>query len=95
MKKTSHARAHHENVKHHAKSLLAATSHITDTKVAEAHGKLSELLDDAKESLEYVEEKAAEGVRQTTEYIREKPMHAVGLAIGIGALLGFCIARRK
>jgi ElaB/YqjD/DUF883 family membrane-anchored ribosome-binding protein len=90
-----HAKAHHEKVSEHAKSLLAATSHITDSKVAEAHSKLSELLDSAKESVEYVEEKAAETAKQATEYIREKPLHAIGLAIGIGALLGFCIARRK
>jgi ElaB/YqjD/DUF883 family membrane-anchored ribosome-binding protein len=92
----SHSRAHHhEKVKEHAKSLLAATSHITDSKVSEAHGKLSELLDDARESIDYVEEKAVEAAKQTTEYIREKPMQAVGLAIAVGALLGFCIARRK
>ena len=92
----SHTRAHHhEKVKEHAKHLLAATSHITDSKVSEAHGKLSELLDDAKESIEYVEEKAVEAAKQTTEYIREKPLQAVGIAVAVGALLGFCIARRK
>jgi ElaB/YqjD/DUF883 family membrane-anchored ribosome-binding protein len=90
-----HAKAHHEKVTEHAKHLLAATSHITESKVAEAHNKLSELLESAKDSVEYVEERAEEAAKQATTYIKEKPLQAVGLAIGIGALLGFCIARRN
>jgi ElaB/YqjD/DUF883 family membrane-anchored ribosome-binding protein len=95
MKKHNRASAHHEKVSEHARSLVAATAHIADSKVAEAREKLSELMENAKDAVEYVEERAVETAKQTDEFIREKPYHAVGLAIGLGALIGFCIARRK
>ena len=95
MKKHSNASAHHEKVSTHARSLIAATSHIAESKVAEAREKLSEVVENAREAVEYVEEKAIETAKQTDEFIREKPYQAVGLAVGIGALIGFCIARRK
>jgi ElaB/YqjD/DUF883 family membrane-anchored ribosome-binding protein len=95
MKKHTKTSAHHEKVSDHARSLVAATAHITDSKVAEAREKLSELMENAKDAIEYVEDKAVETAKQTDEFIREKPYQAVGLAIGIGALIGFCVARRK
>ena len=95
MKKHSKAAVHHERVTDHARALVAATSHIADAKVAEAREKLSEVVENAKEAIEYVEEKAKKTAKQTDEFIREKPYQAVGVAIGIGALIGFCIARRK
>jgi len=95
MKKHSRAAAHHDRVSDHAKSLVAATAHIADSKVAEAREKLSAVMENAKDALEYVEEKAVETAKQTDEFIREKPYQAVGLAVGVGVLLGFCLARRK
>jgi ElaB/YqjD/DUF883 family membrane-anchored ribosome-binding protein len=95
MKKHSRSTEHDQRVSDHAKSLIAATSHLTDSKVAEAREKPSEVIDSAKAAVEYVEERAVDTVKQTDEFIREKPYQAVGLAIGIGTLIGFCIARGK
>jgi len=95
MKKHTRASVHHERVSEHARALIAATSHIADSKVAEAREKLSEMVESAKDAIEYVEEKAVETAKQTDHFIREKPYQAVGIAVGIGALIGFCIARRK
>ena len=95
MKRNHRSGTHHEQVKEHARGLVAATSHIADSKVAEAREKLSEIMESAQEAVEYAEEKAVEAAKQTDHFIREKPYQAVGLAIGIGALLGFCLARRK
>jgi ElaB/YqjD/DUF883 family membrane-anchored ribosome-binding protein len=91
-----HTRAvHHERVQDHAKSLIHATAHIADSKVAEAREKLSEVIESAKEAFEYVEERAVETAKATDEYIREKPYQAIGIGVAVGVLIGFCIARRK
>jgi ElaB/YqjD/DUF883 family membrane-anchored ribosome-binding protein len=86
---------HHEKVTDHAKALIAATEHIADDKIAMARKKLVELIEDAKEGIEYIEEKAVEGAKQVDEFVHENPYQAVGIAIGVGALIGYLIARRK
>lgn len=93
MKKNRHQ--HHEKVTEHAQALVAATGHIAEEKVAAARAKLTDLIESAKDGYEYVEEKAVAGAKEADAFIREKPYQAVGLAIGVGALIGFCIARRK
>jgi len=96
MKRRSHNSHGHENdVTQHARSLIAATSHLADEKIADARAKLSEVVENAQEAVEYVEERAVATAKRTDEFIREKPYQAVGVAIGIGALLGYLFARRK
>jgi ElaB/YqjD/DUF883 family membrane-anchored ribosome-binding protein len=87
--------SHHEHVTDHAQALVAATGHIVEEKVVQARDRLSKIIDEAKDGLDFVEDKAIEKAKQADVFIRERPYQAVGLAIGIGALLGFCIARRK
>ena len=84
-----------EHVADHAKALVAATSHIAEQKVADARDRLAAIIDEAKEGVEYIEEKAIEGAKEADAFVRNKPYQAVGLAIGVGALIGFCFARRK
>jgi ElaB/YqjD/DUF883 family membrane-anchored ribosome-binding protein len=86
---------HHEKVAKHAESLLMATAHIADEKVAEARKKLNEVIESAKDAYEYVEDKAVETAHHADEYIREKPYQSIGIALGVGALIGYLIARRK
>jgi ElaB/YqjD/DUF883 family membrane-anchored ribosome-binding protein len=95
MKNHSRSSAHQEKVSEQARSLIAATSHIADAKVAEAREKLSQILEQAEAAIDFVEDQAVATARRTDEFIRQKPYQAAGLAMGIGALIGFCIARRK
>ena len=85
---------HHDNLKHHAKALVHATSHIADSKVSEARNKLTEIIDSVTETLEEVEYAAIEKAKQADEFVKANPYKTAGVALGLGALLGFLLSRR-
>jgi ElaB/YqjD/DUF883 family membrane-anchored ribosome-binding protein len=97
MKRTKHAEHnnHQHEISEHARALVVATQHIAEEKVVAAREKLSGWIDSAKERIEQVEEFAKEEAKQADHFIREKPYQAVGLAVGIGFLLGIVFSRRK
>jgi ElaB/YqjD/DUF883 family membrane-anchored ribosome-binding protein len=96
MTKHKHVAAHHhDNLKTHAKALVHATSHIADNKVTEARNKLSDLVESVSDSVEEVEHAALQKAKQADQFIKENPYKTAGIALGIGALLGFLILRRN
>jgi ElaB/YqjD/DUF883 family membrane-anchored ribosome-binding protein len=60
----------------------------------QAHAKLSEALDAAKVTGEKLKDRALQGVRSTDETIREYPYQSIGVAFGIGMLIGVLVHRR-
>lgn len=74
-----------------AKTLLAATKEVAEEKVVEARKRIMSALAD---SWETISEKSAACCRATDETIRDHPYQSVGVAIGLGALIGYLIARR-
>ena len=95
MKRKSLATHHQEDIASHAKALLQATEDIAEEKVVEARAKLSALIDRAKDGWGYIEDKAVATAEGADEFVREKPYQALGIAVFIGALVGFCYAKRK
>jgi ElaB/YqjD/DUF883 family membrane-anchored ribosome-binding protein len=77
-----------------ARALMAATADVAGEKVGEARKRLAAALDRAREIAGRVRDKAVEGAKATDEAVREHPYQAIGIAFGVGALLGFLIARR-
>ena len=77
-----------------ARALLAATADVAGEKVGEARKRLAAALDSAKEIAGHVREKAVEGVKAADETVREHPYQAIGIAVGVGALIGYLAARR-
>ena len=77
-----------------ARALLSATVDVAGEKVAEARKRLAAALDKGKEMYGCVREKAAEGVKAADETLRDHPYEAVGIALGVGALIGYLAARR-
>jgi ElaB/YqjD/DUF883 family membrane-anchored ribosome-binding protein len=77
-----------------ARALMAATADVAGEKVGEARKRLAAALDRAREIAARVRDKAVEGAKATDEAVREHPYQAIGIALGVGALLGFLIARR-
>lgn len=77
-----------------AKSLLVATAHVAEEKVIEARKRLTAALEKGRETWERVQERAVAGAKATDEAVHEHPYHAMGIAFGVGALLGFLLARR-
>ena len=78
-----------------AQALLAATTDVAGEKVAEARKRLTAALEKGRETWESVQEKAVEGAKATDQVIREHPYQALGVAFGIGALVGFLVSRRN
>jgi ElaB/YqjD/DUF883 family membrane-anchored ribosome-binding protein len=85
---------HHENLKQHAKALVAATSHIAEGKVSEARNKLNEIMESVGEAVEDAESAVQEKLKQADSFVKENPYKTAGIAIGIGALLGIFLSRR-
>jgi ElaB/YqjD/DUF883 family membrane-anchored ribosome-binding protein len=81
-----------------AEALLKATSNQAGEKIQEARAKAEESLAAARERLSGVEEEALRQARELMtegeEYVRENPWQAVGIAAGVGLLLGLILSRR-
>jgi ElaB/YqjD/DUF883 family membrane-anchored ribosome-binding protein len=86
------------NVVRDAENLLRATASQTGEKVQEVRAKTEESLRHAKARLAGVEQEALERARalagDADEYVRGNPWQAIGIAAGIGLVLGLLISRR-
>jgi len=74
-----------------ARTLLAATAQVAEQKVVEARKRVTNVLE---QGWDIVSEKTMAGCRATDDAIREHPYQALGTALGLGALVGFLLARR-
>ena len=77
-----------------ARALMAATADVAGEKVGEARKRLAAALDSAKEFAGRVRDKAVEGAHAADEAVRENPYQSIGVAFGVGALLGYLVSRR-
>ena len=78
-----------------AKALVTATADVVEEKVIAARERLSAALERGKEAWNAVQTKAVESAKATDKTIRKNPYQSIGVAIGVGALLGLWLARRK
>jgi ElaB/YqjD/DUF883 family membrane-anchored ribosome-binding protein len=74
-----------------ARALMAATADVAGEKVSDARKRLAAALESGKEIYGRVREKAVESAQSADETVREHPYQAIGIAFGIGAILG-CLA---
>lgn len=81
-----------------AEELLRATAGQAGEKVAVARERIQESLTAAKARLAVAQEELVERTKQaaraTDEYVHENPWRAVGIAAGVGVIIGMLIARR-
>jgi ElaB/YqjD/DUF883 family membrane-anchored ribosome-binding protein len=81
-----------------AESLLKATASQTGEKIQEARARAEESMQAAKERLADVEDEAMKRARalaeEADEYVRDNPWQVVGIAAGVGLVLGMLIGRR-
>jgi ElaB/YqjD/DUF883 family membrane-anchored ribosome-binding protein len=77
-----------------ARALMAATADVAGEKVGEARNRLSAALERAKEIAGNVRDKAVIGAKVTDQTIRENPYQSIAIGVGVGALIGFLVARR-
>jgi ElaB/YqjD/DUF883 family membrane-anchored ribosome-binding protein len=77
-----------------ARALMAATADVAGEKVSEARKRLAVALESAKEIAGSVRDRAVEGAKAADVVVREHPYQAIAIGVGIGALVGFLVARR-
>jgi len=77
-----------------ARALMAATADVAGEKVGEARKRLAAALESAKEMAGRVRDRAVAGAKAADEAVHEHPYQAIAIGFGIGAIIGFIIARR-
>ncbi len=81
-----------------AEALIQATEGHADSTIGSIRSKALETLASAKESLSGIEgqvsNKAKEAAASADDFVHRKPWEAVGLAAGLGLLIGLLIHRR-
>ena len=78
-----------------ARALMAATADVAGEKVSEARKRLAAALERGKEICGRVREKAVECSKATDQAVHEHPYQAIGIALGVGAIIGYLLARRR
>lgn len=77
-----------------ARALMAATADVAGEKVGEARKRLAAALDRGKEICGQARDKVIECSKAADEAVHQHPYQAIGVALGVGALLGYLVARR-
>jgi ElaB/YqjD/DUF883 family membrane-anchored ribosome-binding protein len=83
-----------KNLSRDAEAVLQATAGEAGDKISELRSRLASALDSAQVVLERIEEKAVEGAKAADKTIREHPYESIGIAFGVGLLIGVLVARR-
>ena len=78
-----------------ARALMAATAHVAEEKVVEARDRLGIALDGGEKILRRVRDKALEGAMAADRTVQGHPYQTIGIAFGVGALIGLLLARRN
>ena len=84
-----------ETLAEEAHALMAATADVVGEKIGEARKRLAAALEGSKEMYGRVKDKAVEGAKATDKAVRENPYQSIAIAVGVGALIGYLVARRS
>ncbi len=96
MKRNQHAEhADLGSLAEDARALLSATAEVAEDKVIAARERLSAALEQGREAWGTVQERAVAGAKATDKVIRTHPYQSIGIAFGVGALVGFLLTRRN
>ena len=77
-----------------AEGLMRATAQGVGEKAQEARARLAVAVEKAKVTCRALEEKALAGAKATDKIIREHPYESVGVAFGLGLLIGVLVNRK-
>ena len=77
-----------------AEELLRATAGQAGEKLSEVRSRLATALESAKGTCDGLQDKTAAAARATDRCIRDHPYETIGVAFGLGLLVGVLIGRR-
>jgi ElaB/YqjD/DUF883 family membrane-anchored ribosome-binding protein len=76
-----------------ARALMAATADVAGEKVSQARKRLAAALENGKQIYGRVRDKTVEKARVVDEQVHEHPYQAMGIAFGVGMLIGILATR--
>jgi ElaB/YqjD/DUF883 family membrane-anchored ribosome-binding protein len=71
------------------------TTEPDDNETGELQAKLSAAIEKAKEVCQRLQDQTAAAAKATDRVVREHPYQSIGVAFGVGLLLGVLIARSR
>jgi ElaB/YqjD/DUF883 family membrane-anchored ribosome-binding protein len=77
-----------------AEAMLQTTTGQAGEKMTELRGRLAATLESAKATYRRLEEKTVAGAKVADHAIREHPYESIGVAFGVGLLVGVLVGRR-
>ena len=77
-----------------AEALIKATAGELGEKTKEARARLMDALETAKVTCHKLEERAVASAKATDKIIREHPYQSIGIAFGLGLLIGVLVNRK-
>ena len=84
----------YKSVTQDAENFVRETASGLGDKAREARARLAASLASAKANLSRLNEKAVESAKATDRVIRDHPYQTIGVAFGIGILIGVLVARK-
>jgi len=84
-----------QNLADDTRALLSATADATGDRVAEARNRLAGALDAAKEACTAAQQRAVQTAKAADKVVRDHPYQAIGIAFGVGAVVGYLLSRRN
>lgn len=78
-----------------SEELLHSTKDAVGDKAHDIRERLGVALENAKRACRRLEDKAVEAAKATDRTIRDHPYQSIGVAFGIGLLIGVLVTRRK
>src|SRR5579862_8104416 len=83
-----------KRVVHDSQDLLNSSAEAAGDSARLVRQRLADAVDSAKETYRKLEEKLGVGFDATDRIIRENPYQSIGVAFGIGLLIGVLVTRR-
>jgi len=83
-----------KRVVHDSQDLLHSSAEVAGDRARMMRERLAEAMDAAKETCRKLEQRAAASAKATDKLIRENPYQSIGVAFGIGLLIGVLVTRR-
>jgi len=78
-----------------ARDLMTATADMAGDKAGETRKRLARALESSKKLYDRVHDRAVAGVRSAGRAVHEHPYPVIGLALGLGAVIGYLLTRRN
>jgi ElaB/YqjD/DUF883 family membrane-anchored ribosome-binding protein len=90
---TTHTTDNLKALLHEAEQALSNTAGEAGDKFEELRERLRVAVDEGRTSLEQLRVEATRRAKQVDKVVRDNPYYAIGIAAGVGALIGIIVAR--